>query len=277
MHDHVDHAVIAQIFGALEAGRQFLADGLFDHARAGESNDGAGLGDRDVAQHRERGRHAAGGGIGQDEDHRQAGFLDLIDGDDAARHLHERQNALLHPRAARCGDHDQRRVLQHGELGGGDEPFADRDAHRTAHEIELERRDDRGLAAHLAMRHQDRVAGFGLFARFLQAVGVALAVAEAQRIGGRLGQLDLRVAAFVEQHGKAALGRQAHVMVAMRAHARVGVEIAVKDHLAARVALVPQIVGDIGLARERTDLRADEIGEPVHDRSPRCRISLRRL
>src|SRR4249920_1022149 len=32
MHDHVDHAVIEQIFRALESFRQFLADGLLDDA-----------------------------------------------------------------------------------------------------------------------------------------------------------------------------------------------------------------------------------------------------
>ena len=38
-HDHVDHAVLEQIFGALEALRQLLADRLLDDARAGEADD----------------------------------------------------------------------------------------------------------------------------------------------------------------------------------------------------------------------------------------------
>ena len=51
MDDHVDHAVLEQIFGALEAFRQLLADRLGDDARAGETDLRAGLGDLDVAQH----------------------------------------------------------------------------------------------------------------------------------------------------------------------------------------------------------------------------------
>src|SRR5262249_58615518 len=38
--DHVDHAVIAQILGALEAVGQLLADGLLDDARTGKADEG---------------------------------------------------------------------------------------------------------------------------------------------------------------------------------------------------------------------------------------------
>ena len=42
MHHHVDHAVFAQILGTLEYLRQLLADGLLDHARAGEADEAPG-------------------------------------------------------------------------------------------------------------------------------------------------------------------------------------------------------------------------------------------
>ena len=38
-HDHVDHAVLFQIFGLLEAVRELLADGLLDDARPGEADE----------------------------------------------------------------------------------------------------------------------------------------------------------------------------------------------------------------------------------------------
>ena len=55
----------SQIFGALEAFRQLLADGLLDDARAGEADQRAGLGDLDVAQHGVGRGDAAGGRIGE--------------------------------------------------------------------------------------------------------------------------------------------------------------------------------------------------------------------
>ena len=52
----------------LEAFRQLLADGLLDHARAGEADQRAGLGDVHVAQHRIGRGDAAGGRIGEHDD-----------------------------------------------------------------------------------------------------------------------------------------------------------------------------------------------------------------
>ncbi len=37
VHDHIDHAVLVEIFGALEALGQLLADGLLDDARDRQS------------------------------------------------------------------------------------------------------------------------------------------------------------------------------------------------------------------------------------------------
>src|SRR5215471_1576159 len=53
MHHGVDHAVLQQVLRTLEAGRQFLADRILDYARAGEADDGVGLGKMDIAQHGE--------------------------------------------------------------------------------------------------------------------------------------------------------------------------------------------------------------------------------
>src|SRR5262245_2334878 len=44
MHHHVDHAMLCEILGALETLRQFLADGLLDHAWAGKTDQRARLG-----------------------------------------------------------------------------------------------------------------------------------------------------------------------------------------------------------------------------------------
>src|ERR1700731_1700476 len=43
MHDQVHHPMLLQIFGTLEAVRQFLADGLLDDTRAGKADERAGF------------------------------------------------------------------------------------------------------------------------------------------------------------------------------------------------------------------------------------------
>ena len=83
--------------------------------------------------------------------------------------------------------------------------------------------------------------------RLAQAIGVALAVAELQRIARHLGQLDAGVVALVEQRLEALHGAQPHVMVAVRADPQVGFEVAVEDHLAAGRAFVPEVFRHLGL------------------------------
>ena len=74
-HHHVQHAVLKQIFRALEAFRQFFAHGLGDDPRAGKADLRARLGDLDIAQHGKAGGDAAEGGIGQHHDIGQPRFL----------------------------------------------------------------------------------------------------------------------------------------------------------------------------------------------------------
>jgi len=51
VHHHVDHPVIAQIFGLLETFRQFLANGLLDNAWPGKTDQCARLCDMNIAEH----------------------------------------------------------------------------------------------------------------------------------------------------------------------------------------------------------------------------------
>ncbi len=159
--DHVDHAMLEQIFGALESFGQFLADGLLDHPLAGEADQRARLGDLDVAEHRIAGGDAAGGRVGQHDDIGQAGLAQPGQRDRGPRHLHQRQNALLHPRAAGRGEQDVGAALGDRLLDPGDEGRADRDAHRSAHEGEILHADHRLMAFDLADGVDQRVALVG--------------------------------------------------------------------------------------------------------------------
>ena len=102
VHHHVHHAVLVEIFGALEPVRKLLANGLLDDARTGETDQRARLGDLHVAEHAVGGGDAAGGRVGQHHDVGLAGLAQALHRDRGARHLHEREDALLHARAARC-------------------------------------------------------------------------------------------------------------------------------------------------------------------------------
>jgi hypothetical protein len=66
VHDGVEHAVFEQEFGALEPLGHLLADRLLDHTRTGESDQRAGFGDVEIAEHRETGGNAPGCRVGQE-------------------------------------------------------------------------------------------------------------------------------------------------------------------------------------------------------------------
>src|SRR5229473_6062761 len=73
--DGVEEAVFEEEFGALKSFGEFLADGLLDDARAGETDERAGFTDVEVAEHGEAGGDAAGGGVGE---HGDVGKLFLV-------------------------------------------------------------------------------------------------------------------------------------------------------------------------------------------------------
>ena len=263
VHDHVNHAVIAQIFGALETFRQFLADGLLDHARAGETDQRAGLGDLHVAQHGVGGSDAAGGWIGQHDDVRQLRLAQHLDADGGARHLHQRQDALLHPRAAGGGEYDERRFLLHRKLEPADDRFAGSHAERAAHEIEILHRDDDRSALELAVADLDGVVQPGAGARILDAVGIFPLVAEFQGIGHDLGQRDVVPGLVVEDRFQPRHRAHAHVVVRARNDELVGLDILIEHELPRIGALDPQILRRLA-AQDVADLRPDHIGEPIH-------------
>ena len=78
---------------------------------AGEADQRAGLGDLHVAEHGVGGGDAAGRRIGQHDDVGQARLAQALHGDGRARHLHQREHAFLHARAARRGEDDEGRAL----------------------------------------------------------------------------------------------------------------------------------------------------------------------
>ncbi|MPL60817.1 hypothetical protein SDC9_06379 [bioreactor metagenome] len=262
--DAVEHAVVEQVFGALEALGQLLADRLFDHARAGKADQRIRFRDLHVAEHGIGRRDAARRRVGEHDDIGQVRFLQHLHRNGGARHLHQAEDAFLHPRAAGGGKEDQRALCLHRAFGRGDDGIADIHPHRAAHEGEVLRGgDDRG-AAHLALGDEHRLFLAGRFLRGAHPVGVFLLVAELQRVGDRLGHLDLGEDAAVEQRGEARARRDRHVVVAVRADVQVLGQLAVEQHGPAFGALGPQVLGHLAAREQRVDLRFDVVRDPVH-------------
>ena len=101
-NDRVEVAEAQVLLGEPEVVRQLLARRLLHDARPGERDQRAGLGDRDVAERRERREHAGSRRMRHHGEHRQAGVVQVLDRAHGLRQLHQREDPLLHPRAARA-------------------------------------------------------------------------------------------------------------------------------------------------------------------------------
>src|SRR5688572_11889784 len=76
VHDEVEEAVLLKELAALEPFRQLDLDRVPDRARAGEADQGFGLGDDEVAKHGEARGDAARRRVGQQADEHPARFVE---------------------------------------------------------------------------------------------------------------------------------------------------------------------------------------------------------
>jgi hypothetical protein len=171
--------VLEKKLAALEAVGQFLANGLFDDARASEADEGAGFGNIKIAEHGEAGSNAAGGGIGEDADVGQARFIELHEGGRELGELHEADGAFLHARAARCGNDDERGFLFQGAFDRAGNFLADDGAHAATDEFQLQSTDLNRAAVESAAGADNRIGQLGGALHFEKALGIGLGIDEA--------------------------------------------------------------------------------------------------
>src|SRR5580704_3821808 len=102
--DHVDRTLFQQKLRRLELIGQPLTNRLFDHPPSRKADHGFRFGHDDVGLKRERGRDPAGGRVGKHDHEEIAVFHEARNRSGGLRHLHEREHAFFHARAARSGE-----------------------------------------------------------------------------------------------------------------------------------------------------------------------------
>src|SRR2546426_253121 len=85
----------------------------------------AGFGDVEVAEHGEAGGDPAGGGIGEDGNERQPGFVEAGERGGNLGELHQADSAFHHARAAGARDDDEWLARVEGQLDGASDLLAD--------------------------------------------------------------------------------------------------------------------------------------------------------
>ena len=130
---------------------------MLDNARAGKTDQGAWLRDVHVAQHSIGCGDAAGRRVGEDDDVGFARLANALHRNRRTRQLHQRQDAFLHPRAARRGEHHEWAAFLDCGVEPLDHRLARSHAQRAAHEIEILDTDDCGEAVELAITELHRI------------------------------------------------------------------------------------------------------------------------
>src|SRR6266849_4162359 len=236
--DGVEKTVFEQEFGTLKSFGELLANGLLDHAGAGETDERAGFADIEVAKHGEAGGDAAGGGIGEHGDVGQLFVVEPGEGGGNFGELHEADGAFHHARAAGAGNGDEGLAGFDGEFNSASDFFADHRAHGTADESKFHGAKNDGPATKLAFGGNDGVIHAEFFLGFSQARGVGLGVDELERVGGGHARVVLGPAA-VEEHFEALRGIHFEVKLALGADVEIGFEVLAEDDGAAGFALDP--------------------------------------
>jgi len=194
------------LLGALKSRRQLLADGALDDPRPREPDEGFGLGDVHVADEREAGRHAASRRIEQDAYVGQLGGTVAFEGGDRLRHLHEREDALLHAGASGRVQQNDRQPLGCRPLEQPRNLLPDHRSHAPAHEPEEEHAEGHVEIEHASPPRHERVLRARRALGRHDAFSVRLAVRKLQRIGRRQPFIPRVEHPPVEKQGAPAVG-----------------------------------------------------------------------
>jgi hypothetical protein len=152
-----------------------------------------------IAQHGEAGGDAAGSGIGENADVRQARLVELHQPGGDFRHLHEADGAFLHTRAAGSGHHDERVALVERAIDGAGNLLAHYRAHAAADEFRFHDAQLHGAAGEFPFGGDEGVGHVRRFLRCAQTFAIGLGIDEAKRVGRREAGVELAVLAIVEQ------------------------------------------------------------------------------
>ena len=201
-------------FRALKALGQLLADGLLNDAGAGKANQRAGLCECDIAKARKAGADSSGRRVRQVRDIQAALLCKTGQRGAGFRHLHQRENSLLHSCAAAGTENDQGKLFFQGVFHGAGDDFADLNTHAAHKKAAVQHCHNGGLVVNLQRSEQSGLRQPCFLPAFFQLFRVP---GEIQRVFRAGRQIENPQASRVRQHIQALLRRNRKMMPALGA------------------------------------------------------------
>lgn len=267
-HDSVEVAERQHPLGAAEIVGESFASRAGDDSRPREVQVSAGFGYADIRERCEAGQNAPGAGIRKDGDERDGRLVHEIDGARRLCHLHEAENALLHPSASGAAHAHDRQPVACRQLSASPEAFADDAAHAAAHEAEVDDGEqtlaalDPGSADNHGLRKPCLELGAA------QTLGVGLQVDEVEGVDRLDRRPELAERPCVGELPKTLASADANVVLAGRTDRQVGSELRQRAALPTRWAFP--------LGPGRFACAAFDLDNDVHGRADDRRSATRR-
>lgn len=237
--------MVEEELGCLEAGGEFGLGGVFDDARAGEANHGAGFGDYEIANAGVAGHDAGVCGISEDADVGEAGARVVGEGTAGLGHLHEAEHAFIHAGAAAGRDDDDRKGFFSAGFNEAREFFANDTAHGAGEEVGFHDGKGEAVGANFADAGDDGFDGSGFFLVVGDFFGIAR---ELERIeAGHAGVHFFKRAGF-DEGMDAFAGAEGEVESAVLTDLEVFIQVFVVKHRGTLFALGPKPFGDVAFA-----------------------------
>ena len=237
--------MLFQEFGALEAGRQLLLDGLGDHPGAGEADQRAGLGQVDVPQHRVGSRDPSRRGVGEDRNVGQAALVEPGQHRGRLGHLHEGEDSLHHARTPRCGHHNQGKLALQRVPSGTSDLLAHDRPHRPTDEAEIHHGQSNRDTLDASPAGDDGFVPPRPVPGRSEPVAVGLEVGKVEGVAARHAGVLLFEGIRVGQKFNVTGSRNPKVIPALRAHAQVSRQPLAVEDLSAAVTLLEDVLRDI--------------------------------
>ena len=228
--------------GRLETRGEIGVGGLFDHSGTRESDHALGLGDDEIAKGGEAGGDTSGGRVRQDGDVGELGLGVAGEGAAGLGHLHQAEDAFMHPGTSGGGKNENGFALCGGRLDGAGDFLPRHTAHAGSQKTEVhdcdQNRDRLDVGA--TRDHGVLEARLGLIGLHLVQVPFEL-----ERIDGIQIGIDLLEGALVHQAGDALIRADGEMVAAIGADPEVLGQRLFEEAFAAGRTLLPQPFGHV--------------------------------
>ena len=213
-HNGIRETVLQEELRALEAFRELAAYGLLNNTLAGKADQSARLRENNVAEHRKACGHAAHGRVGQNGDKELAALLQSAECLRGLNHLHERDDALLHSRAAGAGVENDRELFLGRTLCHTRNFFAQVMSHGTHQKARVTDTDGGRNTVNRDLTRHDRLIETGTLLDFPEFL---LVLRKVERIHDRKFLVPLLKASRIREQFNSALRVNADIGAAARA------------------------------------------------------------